>query len=652
MSNSPNLALPYIDQNQSQKHVTHNAAIRELDAIVQLSVIDDSLTAPPGSPADGDRYIVAGGATGAWTGKAGKIAAWQDGAWSFYAPKSGWRCYIASKTSVYVFSGSAWESVVSELQNLAKLGVGTAADSSNPFSAKLNASLWTAKYVADGGNGDLRFTLNKESAAKTVSQLYQTNWSGRAEVGLTGDDDFHVKVSADGTTWKEAIVVDRATGAVAFPSGGPTTIKTLVIIGSSNGAGLGSSTYVSDPSAANGWSSPATSWAGLLTSALISIDSDWSVYNRSISGSGTSASIARFWSDVAPHRPSHVLFCTHPLNDSLDSDLYIRNTISLIGLCRSIGAQPIIRGAYTYNGYTASQYRSMLDLNRQLDRLGVARIDHMSLLDNGTGAIIGTGAYDVDGLHLNDAGQAAQYSSIDLGLFLNAITDSPRSDRVAGAWRVVDTSGSGIRINSAAGLRANVRSFTMRARIKGDSALSSARAFMLAYIYGAVGTQPLRVRNAANVYELADAVGTVGSLSAVNPSTDTTPHDLVMTFNHLTNLASLYIDGALVTSGVLSGVSSSGVVEFGFGSRSESGTPTAAAHASFSDISLWQVPLSSQDIADLHRTGRRPSGSLILDAEMSYSPPTIGSVGRLINTVRNGVVPLIGEARWESVPAY
>jgi hypothetical protein len=224
MTNTPHLALPLIDQNQAQKHVTHNEALRALDAIVHLSALDDSLSAPPGSPAEGDRYIVAASPTGAWTGKGGYVAAWQDGAWMFYAPQKGWRCYIATKTSVYVYDGAAWASIVSELQNLEKLGVGTTADATNPLAAKLNAALFAAKSVAEGGNGDLRFKLNKESAAKTVSQLYQTNWSGRAEVGLAGDDNFHVKVSADGASWKEAIVVDSATGGVAFPSGGPTKI--------------------------------------------------------------------------------------------------------------------------------------------------------------------------------------------------------------------------------------------------------------------------------------------------------------------------------------------------------------------------------------------------------------------------------------------
>jgi Protein of unknown function (DUF2793) len=82
---TPNLNLPYIAAGQAQKHVTHNEAIRALDAVVQLSVLDRGLTSPPGSPVEGDRHIVAAGATGAWSTHDLEIAAWQDGAWAFYA---------------------------------------------------------------------------------------------------------------------------------------------------------------------------------------------------------------------------------------------------------------------------------------------------------------------------------------------------------------------------------------------------------------------------------------------------------------------------------------------------------------------------------------------------------------------------------------
>ena len=68
MSTSPNLGLPFILAAQAQKHVTHNEAIRGLDAVVQLMVLDRNLAAAPASPADGARYIVAAAATGVWAG--------------------------------------------------------------------------------------------------------------------------------------------------------------------------------------------------------------------------------------------------------------------------------------------------------------------------------------------------------------------------------------------------------------------------------------------------------------------------------------------------------------------------------------------------------------------------------------------------------
>lgn len=59
MDTTPNLTLPYIMAAQAQKNVTHNEAIRALDALVQLSVVDRNLTAPPMTPNEGERYIVA-----------------------------------------------------------------------------------------------------------------------------------------------------------------------------------------------------------------------------------------------------------------------------------------------------------------------------------------------------------------------------------------------------------------------------------------------------------------------------------------------------------------------------------------------------------------------------------------------------------------
>lgn len=103
-----NLLLPFILAAQAQKHVTHNEALRLLDGVVQLSVLDKDLTAPPGSPAEGARYIVAVGATGAWTGWAGDIALWTDGAWLRLPARAGWQAWVQEEEALYARIGSTW----------------------------------------------------------------------------------------------------------------------------------------------------------------------------------------------------------------------------------------------------------------------------------------------------------------------------------------------------------------------------------------------------------------------------------------------------------------------------------------------------------------------------------------------------------------
>jgi hypothetical protein len=87
-----------------------------------------------------------------------------------------------------------------------KLGINATADTTNRLALKSPASLFD-----NVGNGHQQ-KINKAAAGDTASQLFQTGYSGRAEYGLTGDDNFHIKVSPDGSAWKEALMVDRTTG--------------------------------------------------------------------------------------------------------------------------------------------------------------------------------------------------------------------------------------------------------------------------------------------------------------------------------------------------------------------------------------------------------------------------------------------------------
>ena len=224
MSTSANLALPFIEGGELLPDVTLNETLRLIDTLVQLAIVDRDLNAPPGSPGEGQRWIVKASPspTGAWAGHGNHLAAWQDGGWIFCTPRNGWLAYVLDEGALIAWNGTAWVdagAMLTTFQNVALLGIGTTADATNPFSAKLNNALWAARTVAEGGDGHLRYKMSKESAAKTLSLLFQDNFSGRAEIGLTGDDDFHFKVSADGSNWLDAITIDRATGKLAANQG-------------------------------------------------------------------------------------------------------------------------------------------------------------------------------------------------------------------------------------------------------------------------------------------------------------------------------------------------------------------------------------------------------------------------------------------------
>jgi hypothetical protein len=222
MTDTPNLGLPFIEGSQAQKHVTHNEALRILDAAIQVAVEDLTRTAPPSSPAEGERHVVATGATGAWAGHANAIATWQDGAWAYLAPRTGWCIWSVADDVMFVFDGAHWRDLRDlpvTLDNAVHVGINTSASSPNLLSVKSNAALLTAINVADGGSGDARLQISKESAAKTASVFFSDAFSGRAEFGLVGSDAFKLKVSADGSSWVEAFTIDQTTGNLALPRG-------------------------------------------------------------------------------------------------------------------------------------------------------------------------------------------------------------------------------------------------------------------------------------------------------------------------------------------------------------------------------------------------------------------------------------------------
>lgn len=206
---STHLNLPYIQPAQAQKHVTHNEAVELLDLIVHLTVQDFDATTPPANPAEGETWALGLTPTDAWTGEAGKIASFRGGGWLFVPPQAGWQAYSIIAEEIRVYTGAIWMNTTADpsLDNLPGVGVNATADATNRLSVASEAVLFN--HV--GASHQLK--LNKANSTDTASLLFQSNWSGRAEMGLAGNDDFTVKVS-DGIIWFTGLTVSGTTGAV------------------------------------------------------------------------------------------------------------------------------------------------------------------------------------------------------------------------------------------------------------------------------------------------------------------------------------------------------------------------------------------------------------------------------------------------------
>ena len=208
MDRSPVNDLPFVMPAQAQKHITVNAALARLDALLHARVAAMDGAMPPANPAPGEAYVLGESPEGDWDGKGGALAIWQDGRWAFVAARAGLTVWSVAEGAFFRHDGDGWAPVLSGPFD--SLGINTGADETNRFALSGAASLFTH----DGT--DHRLKINRKTAGDAASVVFQTGYDGAAEFGLIGDDSFRLKVSPDGAVFTDAIVVDRQTGAVSL----------------------------------------------------------------------------------------------------------------------------------------------------------------------------------------------------------------------------------------------------------------------------------------------------------------------------------------------------------------------------------------------------------------------------------------------------
>jgi len=218
MSRTNRLDLPLLLASQADKHVTYNEAMLALDVCVQLTVVSRALSDPPLEPQDGTCYIPRAPATGAWSNLENKLLTFQSGSWQLVPAKVGWLAWVLDEAINIRFTGSTWSSapVVTSVNPIDQVGINTTADATNRLAVKSEAVLLSHPTET---LGNLQVKLNKSQPSATGSLLFQTGWSGRAEIGLLGSDDLSIKVSPDGINFKTALSVDRASGGLKAHAG-------------------------------------------------------------------------------------------------------------------------------------------------------------------------------------------------------------------------------------------------------------------------------------------------------------------------------------------------------------------------------------------------------------------------------------------------
>jgi hypothetical protein len=235
MADSTNLLLPYMAASQSQKHVTHNEALRLLDGLVQMAVVDRDLSAPPETPEDGARYIVAAGGSGAWAGWDGAVAMWSDGVWYRLQPRTGWICWVGDESTALAWSGTAWVGLVSAMGLIGQAEEVEVARSASGFSTGLAVR---EELLAGLSGAAVASTINIPNRAILLGV------STLVETAITGATSFSCGVSGDSAQFGGSLGI--AVGGTNIGVIGPSAYyaDTPVILSADGGDFTGGSVLI------------------------------------------------------------------------------------------------------------------------------------------------------------------------------------------------------------------------------------------------------------------------------------------------------------------------------------------------------------------------------------------------------------------------
>lgn len=112
MTDTPVLDIPPVVDGAAGQGTVATNGFRRMEVLIAGRVQDRQLTSPPGSPAEGDAYIVGGSATGDWAGKDNDVAYLAGGVWKFITPVVGMRMWCEGNGTLeaaeLTWTGTVW----------------------------------------------------------------------------------------------------------------------------------------------------------------------------------------------------------------------------------------------------------------------------------------------------------------------------------------------------------------------------------------------------------------------------------------------------------------------------------------------------------------------------------------------------------------
>lgn len=197
------LSLSELKENQSAKYLTHNEALRQIEAML-VRVLSRSNEGPPDDPSEGDVYIV-DDTSGDWEdANTDDIAHYYSGAWHFYSPIEGLFLFCLDEDTPIKYSGSTdgWE---------AGLGLGTMAQQDAD----------SVDITGGSATGMTQINFKEEYDNGTADDDITIDWSNGNNQKVTVGADLTLSFDNMGVGHKQLKVIQDPTGdrSVTLPSG-------------------------------------------------------------------------------------------------------------------------------------------------------------------------------------------------------------------------------------------------------------------------------------------------------------------------------------------------------------------------------------------------------------------------------------------------